>query len=158
MGSGAALESRYVLITLKLWGFRIFWIDPRRLLCVAPISHSHKLTVLTALEQLFKGRKQPWSMHVALFVCLKCRAGGGGVGSISLQQKSVAWRSVCSLWPSDVPRSCNLGHSCFPLMFRGWTFIFRRNKFILFPYQHRKGRHVSRIRGKMLFILLHCAI
>lgn len=153
MGSGAALESRYVLITLKLWGVRIFWFDPSRLLCAAPISHSHKLTVLTALEQLFKERKQSWSMHVALFVCLKCWAGGRGVHFPAAE--SVAWHSVCSLWPSDVPRSCNLGHSCFPLMFRGWTFIFRRDKFIPFPYQNRKVEIYLELEGKCC---LYCCI
>lgn len=89
-------------------------------------------------------------------VCMfKVLSEGGGVHFPAAE--SVAWHSVCSLWPSDVPRSCNLGHSCFPLMFRGWTFILSQ-EFIPFPYQNRRGRNLSGIRGKMLFILLHCYI
>lgn len=57
-------------------------------------------------------------------VCIfKILAGGEGPESLTLcQAETTAWHSVCALWPSDVPRSCNLGHSCFPFTFRHLSF------------------------------------
>lgn len=62
---------------------------------------------------------------------------------------TTAWHSVCSLWPSAVPRSCNLGHSCFLLTLRHLSFA-ETNSWCI-PAR-KKGRHLPGIRGKKLFI------
>ena len=55
-------------------------------------------------------------MHLACFVFLKWNG-------VHFPTAETAWHSaLCSLWPSDVPRSCNVGHSCFLLTFRHLSF------------------------------------